>query len=256
MTDAGATQEGVTERDVSDALLALRDVSSGYQDTRVLREVSLDVGDGETVALVGRNGAGKTTTLQTILGNVQPSSGTVTFRGEDITGLGPEDTVRKGIALVPEERRIFPDLTVRENLELAEIGGSEVDVGVTLTIDEVLEMFENLADNVESNGNALSGGEQQMLAIGRALVSGASLLMLDEPTEGLAPLIVEAVEDAIRDLGEQGMTTLLVEQNIHVALNVADYVYVIDNGQIVYGAPADELSPDDDVLDRYLGVTK
>jgi branched-chain amino acid transport system ATP-binding protein len=237
-----------------DAMLSLADVTAGYDDTRVLRDVSFEVGEGETVALVGRNGAGKTTTLRTTLRNVVPAGGTITFRGEDITDLGPEETTRRGIAVVPEERRIFPGLTVRENLELARMGGS--DAGIQLSIDDVLDMFENLETTVDSKGSTLSGGEQQMLTIARALVSGAALLMLDEPTEGLAPLVVEQVVDTIGELSERGMTTLLVEQNIHVALDVADYVYVLDNGQIVHDAPAGELSVDDEILDTYLGVTK
>lgn len=238
---------------LADAMLSLEDVTAGYDDTRVLRDVSFEVGESETVALVGRNGAGKTTTLRTILRNVVPSSGTVAFRGEDITSVGPEETASRGIAIVPEERRVFPGLTVRENLALAQMGGS--DDGVQLSIEDVLDMFENLRGNVDSKGSTLSGGEQQMLTIARALVSGASLLMLDEPTEGLAPFIVEQVVETIDELSDRGMTTLVVEQNIHVALNVADYVYVLDNGRIVHDAPADDLSADDDVLDRYLGVT-
>ena len=238
---------------LTDAMLSLEDVTAGYDDTRVLRNVFFGVGESETVALVGRNGAGKTTTLRTIMGNVAPSAGKVAFRGEDVTDLGPEETAGQGVALVPEERRIFPGLSVRENLELARMGGS--DVGVQLSIEEVLDMFENLREHADANGNTLSGGEQQMLTIARALVSGAAMLMLDEPTEGLAPLVVEQVVDTIDELSQRGMTTLLVEQNIHVALNVADYVYVLDNGQIVHESPADELSVDDEVLDKYLGVT-
>lgn len=248
------TAETLNSPRLDEAMLRLDNITAGYDDTRVLRNVGFDVGENETVALVGRNGAGKTTTLRSMLGTVKPQSGTVTFREENITGLGPQETATRGIALVPEERRIFPGLTVRENLEIAQMGGS--DGGVNLSVADVLDMFENLGENVDSNGNALSGGEQQMLAIGRALVSGASLLLLDEPTEGLAPLIVETVENAISSLKNQGMTTLLVEQNIHVALAVADYVYVIDNGRIVHGESTNTLSSDDPVLDKYLGVTK
>lgn len=247
------TPDDRTKR-LPDAMLSLENVTAGYNDTRVLRNVSFEVGDGETVALVGRNGAGKTTTLRTVLRNVVPAAGRIVFKGEDITDLGPEETVSKGISLVPEERRVFPGLSVRENLELAQMGGSEA--GIRLDVDEVLDMFDNLHESVESQGSTLSGGEQQMLTIARALVNGASLLMLDEPTEGLAPLIVDQVVDTIEELSERGMTTLLVEQNIHVALSVADYVYVLDNGRIVYESPAEELSVDDQLLDRYLGVTK
>jgi branched-chain amino acid transport system ATP-binding protein len=242
-----------TEARLADPLLRLEDVTSGYGDTRVLRNVSFDVGDGETVGIVGRNGAGKTTTLQTIMGNVTPQSGSITFGGEEIGDLGPEATVGHGISFVPEERRIFPGLTVRENLELAKMGGSEM--GVLRDIDEVIGMFENLAENESSLGSALSGGEQQMLAIARALVAGARLLLLDEPTEGLAPLIVERVQEVVEELSDEGLSILLVEQNVQVAFEATDYLYVLDNGVIVHQAPTEELREEMAILDRYLGVT-
>jgi branched-chain amino acid transport system ATP-binding protein len=234
--------------------LRLDGVTAGYGATTVLQDVSADIGDGEVVGIVGRNGVGKTTTLRTVMGTLTPRSGSVTYDGEDITGLDPEETVRRGIALVPEERRIFGGLSVRENLELAELGGSGGDGGQAWTIADVLDTFENLAEAERAAGSTLSGGEQQMLAVGRALVSGARTLLLDEPTEGLAPYIVERVVETVETLRERGMTVLLVEQNVRVALDVCDYVYVMDNGRIVHGSSANELRGDD-VLDRYLGVS-
>lgn len=238
---------------LEDPLLRLDNVSAGYGQTKVLQGVDLDVGYGEIVGLVGRNGVGKTTTIRTIMGNLVPTSGNITFDDEDITGFPPEKTAREGIALVPEERRIFHNLSIRENLELAEMSGASERSG--WSIDEVIAMFENLVGKGDHPGSALSGGEQQMLAIGRALVSDAQFLLLDEPTEGLAPYIVERVIEIIQDLNDQGLTILLVEQNVHMALDVCDYVYVLDNGQIVHHSTAAEMKEDDDVLDRYLGVT-
>jgi branched-chain amino acid transport system ATP-binding protein len=248
-SDAGTT----TDNRLAEPLLRVEGVTAGYGQTRVLRNVSFDLGEGEIVGLVGRNGAGKTTTLQTIMGNVDLQSGTVTFDGEDIGELGPEETVACGVSFVPEERRIFPGLTVRENLELARKGGS--NVGFQREIGEVLDTFENLARNESSIGSTLSGGEQQMLAIARALVAGARLLLLDEPTEGLAPLIVRRVQEVVTELNGEGLTILLVEQNVRVALDSTDYLYVIDNGKIVHQATSGDLRDDEATLDRYLGVT-
>ena len=239
---------------LTDPLLRLDGVTAGYGATTVLRDVSVDVGDGEVVGIVGRNGVGKTTTLRTVMGTLTPRSGAVTYDGEDISDLDPEETVSRGIALVPEERRIFGGLSVRENLELAELGGTDGDRGRGWTIAEVFDTFENLADNERAAGSTLSGGEQQMLAVGRALVSDARTLLLDEPTEGLAPYIVERVVETIEALRNRGMTVLLVEQNVRVALDVCDYVYVMDNGRIVHRSSADELRGSE-VLDRYLGVS-
>jgi len=238
---------------LEDPLVRLDDVTAGYGATTVLQEVSFDVGYGEVVGLVGRNGVGKTTTLQTIMGNIVPRTGTITYDDVDITEAGPEETVREGIALVPEERRVFHSLSIRENLELAELGGSDGEYG--RSIADVLGTFENLADRETAAGSTLSGGEQQMLAIARALVSNARFLMLDEPTEGLAPYIIERVVETIQQLKRQGLTVLLVEQNVPVALDVCDYVYVMDNGRIVHQSSSDELQANDDILDRYLGVS-
>ncbi|ELZ02478.1 ABC transporter ATP-binding protein [Natrialba asiatica] len=236
----------------ADPLLSVDSVDAGYGDTQVLRDLSLSVDAGEIVSLVGRNGAGKTTTLRTIMGILQPTSGHVTYNGADISALDATETARQGLALVPEERRIFPDLTVTENLELAAHGGTADD---SLSVAEALEMFENLRERAGNSGSSLSGGEQQMLAIARALVSGADLVLLDEPTEGLAPYIVQDVMDIVAALNERGITVLLVEQNVQVCLELADRNYLVDQGQVVYEGTAAELEANEDVLDRYLGVT-
>ncbi|WP_323172507.1 ABC transporter ATP-binding protein [Natrialba sp. PRR66] len=237
----------------TDPLLSVDSVDAGYGDTQVLRDLSLSVEAGEIVSLVGRNGAGKTTTLRTIMGILQPTSGHVTYDGTDISALDATETAQRGLALVPEERRIFPDLTVTENLELAAHGGT-VD-GDSLSVADALEMFENLRERAGNAGSSLSGGEQQMLAIARALVSGADVVLLDEPTEGLAPYIVQDVMDIVAALNERGITVLLVEQNVQVCLELADRNYLVDQGQIVYEGTAAELEANEDVLDRYLGVT-
>ena len=237
---------------VDEPLLELQNLEAAYGETMALQGITMAVGEGEIVAVVGRNGAGKTTTLQSILGNVTVIGGSIRLAGEDVTGLAPNLTVAKGVAIVPENRRIFRELTVEENLRISQFGGS--DGGFRIDIETVLEMFENLGENRQSLGSNLSGGEQQMLAIGRALVSGADLLMLDEPTEGLAPLIIERVEGLIEDLNEEGLTILLVEQNVEMAMNVADRIYIMDRGRIVWSGTTTELRADEAVKDRYLGV--
>ena len=233
--------------------LAVEGLCAGYGETEVLDDVSLEVPAGEVVALVGRNGAGKTTTLRAIMGSVPAREGTVRFRGEPITDLDPEPTVRRGIGIVPEERRVFPGLTVAENLKLGTIGGGDADHG--RSVGEVLDAFDELADRRDAQGQHLSGGEQQMLAVGRTLVAGADLLLLDEPTEGLAPMIVDRVTDLVRELNADGITVLLVEQNLAVAMELADRIYVIDRGEIVFEGTPDELEANPDVRDRHLGVS-
>jgi branched-chain amino acid transport system ATP-binding protein len=236
---------------VSDPLLVVDDLEAGYDLTQVLRGVTMRVDRGSVVSLVGRNGVGKTTTLRAILGNIRPSAGTVTFGGEDVTDLGPEQTVQRGIGFVPEDRRIFPGLTVRENLLM---GGLVADAPGGPTVDDVFNMFENLAERADNPGSVLSGGEQQMLAIGRALTADPDLLLLDEPTEGLAPYVVRQIEELIGALNERGITVLLVEQNIPVALDVSEYTYILEKGRIVHEGPSDEVRDDESVLDDHLGV--
>ncbi|EFW93482.1 ABC transporter related protein [Haladaptatus paucihalophilus DX253] len=236
-------------------MLSIDNLRAGYGETEVLSGVSLDVPEGEVVALIGRNGVGKTTTLRSITGALTPRSGTIRFDGEDITGCSPVESVKHGIALVPEERRVFPGLTVRENLSVGALGGN--DSARRKSVEEVLSAsaFENLQERKNSRGTDLSGGEQQMLSIARALVCGADLLMLDEPTEGLAPLIVERVEALIRDLNEEGITVFLVEQNVAVALSLADRVYLLDQGRIVFEGTPQELEANEELMDRHLGIS-
>jgi branched-chain amino acid transport system ATP-binding protein len=236
------------------SLLEVTDLRAGYGETRVLEGVSLTVDAGEVVTLVGRNGVGKTTTLRSIVGSITPWAGTVRYGGEDVTALSPEATVARGIGFVPEERRVFPGLTVGENLALATHGGS--DAGRGRSVEAVLDTFERLDERRDAPGQHLSGGEQQMLAIARALVADADLLLLDEPTEGLAPLVVDAVADLVRAVNDgDGITVLLVEQNVAAALELADRAYVLDRGRVVYEGTAADLEADSDVVDRHLGVT-
>jgi branched-chain amino acid transport system ATP-binding protein len=234
-------------------MLAVEGLRAGYGETTVLEGVSLDVAEGEVVTLVGRNGVGKTTTLRAIMGAIEPRGGSVRFRGEEITGQSPEETVRAGIGIVPEERRVFPGLTVEENLRLGTYGGGESPH--RRSIEEVLAAFEQLDERRSAEGRHLSGGEQQMLAIARALVAGADLLLLDEPTEGLAPMIVQRVVDLVREINDDGITILLVEQNVATALNLADRAYVLDQGQVVYEGRAADLAADQAVIDRHLGIS-
>ena len=236
---------------MSDPLLSIQDLRAGYDMTEVLQGLSLDVERGSVVSLVGRNGVGKTTTLRSIVGNLTPTGGSIQFNGTDITTLDTESTIRSGIAFVPEGRRVFPGLTVRENIEMGQMG---VDASDGPSVDEVINMFENLQEREDSPGSVLSGGEQQMVAIGRALIADPDLLLLDEPTEGLAPYIVRQIEDIIADLNDQGITVLVVEQNIPVALGVSDYTYILEKGHIVHEGPADAVSENDEVLNEHLGV--
>ena len=235
-----------------DRVLGVEDVGAGYGETTVLRGVTLSVDEGEIVSIVGRNGAGKTTTLRTITGILPPDSGRITHRGDDISDLGPAATAKRGVSLVPEERRIFPELTVEENLRLAAHGGA--DDTDSVGVDEAIDWFPNLRDRAGNNGSSLSGGEQQMLAIARALVAGADVLLLDEPTEGLAPQIVDDVIDIVRDLNDRGITVLMVEQNVGVCLELSDRNYIIDRGSVVWSGSSEQLTGEREILERYLGV--
>jgi branched-chain amino acid transport system ATP-binding protein len=252
MTEPFESTDGTPDRE-GETLLSVEDIHAGYDDTKVLRGLSFSVQSGETVALIGRNGAGKTTTLRSLLGVIPPRAGSITFDGTDITSLSPEQSTDAGLAFVPEERRIFPGLSVRENLEVAELG--RTSGSIQRDIEDVFARFERLADRRSNPGQSLSGGEQQMLAIARALVGGASLLMLDEPTEGLAPNMIEQVVDIVENLNEQGLTVLLVEQRVPVAMSIADYVYVLDRGQIVFEGTPTDLEANPDVLDQNLGIS-
>ena len=229
-------------------MLELKNVDAFYGLGHILHGLSLSVSEGEVVALLGRNGAGKTTTLRSITGLTPPKRGQVLYKGADISGLGPHVISRKGIAMVPETRDIFSYLTVKENLAIAERRGSRWQM------NSVLERFPGLKTRLGHKGRELSGGEQEMLAIARALMTGPELLLLDEPSQGLAPLVVSAVMDTIRELKSQRVSMLLVEQNAEMALQLADRVYVIDHGTVVFeGAPA-LLRADANITATYLGV--
>ncbi len=231
------------------ALLEVRDLHAFYGESHILHGIAFDVGAGEVVTLLGRNGAGKTTTLKAILGMVSRRTGAVRYDDRDILGLPSHRIARLGLAYCPEERGIFASLSVEENLLLPPVvraGG--------MTVDEIYRLFPNLVERKRSQGTKLSGGEQQMLAIGRILRTGARLLLLDEPTEGLAPVIVEQIGKIIDHLKQAGFTILLVEQNFRFASTVADRHYVVENGRVIDVIPRAELEASIDKLQRYLGV--
>ncbi|WP_376090979.1 ABC transporter ATP-binding protein [Roseomonas sp. CCTCC AB2023176] len=233
----------------TDAMLAIRDLEAWYGESHVLHGVSLDIRKGEVVTLLGRNGAGKTTTLRAIMGLVGRRAGSVVFEGRDLIRARPDLIARAGIAYCPEERGIFASLDVTENLLLPPVvapGG--------LSLDEIFTLFPNLKERARSPGTKLSGGEQQMLAIGRILRTGARLLLLDEPSEGLAPVIVQQIGATIRQLKQRGFTVLLVEQNFRFAQTVADRHYVMEHGRVVDTVPNEELSANLGRLHEYLGV--
>lgn len=231
------------------ALLELDDVHTYYGESHVLHGIDMVVERQEVVALLGRNGAGKTTTLRSVMGLTPPRRGSVMLGGDDVTDRSPYEIARKDIGFVPEERRLFDGLTVHENLRMAEVKG----VG-DYTIEDAYRLFSQLDELRESEAGDLSGGEQQMLAIARGLLGGTSLLLLDEPTEGLAPQIVKDVIEAIKTLKRESVTIVLVEQNVQAALNISDRAYIIESGEVVHEAPAAELDDDRETIDRYLGT--
>ena len=234
-------------------MLEVRALECGYAATQVLFGVDLDVRAGEVVSLLGRNGMGKTTTVRAVVGLTRPSAGSVRFAGRELAGLPGHRIVRCGIGLVPEGRQIFPNLTARENLEVAEPraphGGGE-----QWSIEDVFRLFPSLAERRASAGNQLSGGEQQMLAIGRALMTAPKLLILDEATEGLAPLVRAAIWDAVETLKARGQSILLIDKNLDALLRVADRHYVMEKGRIVWQGDSADLEGEDDVKNRYLGL--
>ena len=233
-----------------ETLLEVANLNTYYGDSHILKDLSFRIGRGETVALLGRNGVGKTTTLKSIVGWVPPRTGSITFEGRNVAGLEMMENARLGISLVPEERRIFTNLTVFENLKLATVTARKPG----WSLADVYARFPRLQERAANKGDEISGGEKQMLAIARALVQDTKLLLLDEPTEGLAPLIVREVEAIIREISAQGMTILLVEQNFYSALSLADRCYIIDQGTIKFeGTPA-QLRTNTEVLSRYLHV--
>jgi branched-chain amino acid transport system ATP-binding protein len=236
-------------------MLELVDVHVRYGAIRALQGVSLRVDEGELVALIGSNGAGKSTTLRAISGLLRPTDGTITFEGADITRAASDRIVARGISHCPEGRRIFGSLTVAENLRLGAVSRPRSDAAaIAEDLAMVLELFPILGERLDQAGGTLSGGEQQMLAIARALMSRPRLLLLDEPSLGLAPLMVERIFATIAQLKQQGRTILLVEQNVHHAFDVADRAYVLETGRITLDGPADVLRSDPKVEQSYLGV--
>jgi branched-chain amino acid transport system ATP-binding protein len=233
-------------------LLCLEDIHTHYGEAHILQGVSLQIEEGQVVTLIGRNGAGKTTTLKSIMGVVRPHAGRIRFRGEDITGVAPHAVARRGIAWVPEERRILPNLTVLENLRLGMLGAGAN--GGTAALDEVFHHFPRLRERLSQRGRLLSGGEQQMLAIARGLVARPTLMLVDEPTEGLAPLIVQNLTDVLAAINRRGTSMLLVEQTLSVALALSNRLYVMDQGRVQFEGTPDALRQDPTVQQRFLEI--
>jgi branched-chain amino acid transport system ATP-binding protein len=240
-------EPGAVVREVT--VLEVEDIHTYYGASHVLQGISLRVDEGEVLTILGRNGMGKTTLIRSIIGFSPPRRGAVRFRGADITRWPSYRMVAAGMALVPQGRRVFPSLSVRENLEVAAGGRGRWDLA------RVTDLFPRLGERAGNRAGKLSGGEQQMLAIGRALMTNPTLLLLDEPTEGLAPLMVREVARVLGELRREGLSLLLVEQNLPLALSVADRALILSRGQIVYSGTPAELAANDDVKSRYLGVT-
>ena len=235
---------------MAEHVLHLDNVRAGYGETVVLEDIRLALAPSETVSIIGRNGVGKTTLLATIMGHTTLHSGRISLHGKDISSLATYRRVTAGLGYVPQEREIFPSLTLRENLEVAARPG-------TWTMETVYELFPRLAERAENRGNQLSGGEQQMLAIGRALIGNPSVLLMDEPSEGLAPVIVEELARAVKRLSQSsGLAIILVEQNSRLALDIAPRALVMDRGRIVFDGPSETLRNDPAKLEQFIGVVK
>jgi len=235
--------------DAATPVLSVRDLEAWYGESHILHGINFDVNAGEVVTLLGRNGAGKTTTLKSVMGIIGKRTGAIRFGGQDIIRASSDRIARMGVAFCPEERGIFASLDVRENLLLPPVvrGGG-------LSLDQIFDLFPNLKERLNSQGTKLSGGEQQMLAIARILRTGARFLMLDEPTEGLAPVIIQQIGHTIARLKKEGFTILLVEQNFRFAATVADRYYIVEHGKIIDGFANAELQANMDKLHTYLGV--
>ncbi|NLJ76058.1 MAG: ABC transporter ATP-binding protein [Peptococcaceae bacterium] len=233
-------------------MLVVKDIDVYYGAIHALKKLSIKVEQGNIVTLIGANGAGKSTTLKTISGLTRPKTGHIVFKDEDITRTPPEKIVGRGISQVPEGRRIFAAMSVIENLEMGAFLRKD-KANIEADIEMVFTRFPRLKERRKQTAGTLSGGEQQMLAIGRALMAKPALMLMDEPSMGLAPLLVQEIFEIIRDINEQGTTILLVEQNAHMALSIADYAYVIETGEIVLQGSAGELMHSEDVKKAYLG---
>ena len=232
------------------SLLEVRNIHTYYGDSHVLQGVTINVEKGKVIAILGRNGAGKTTLLRSIIGFTPPRQGDIFFKGQDITDLSIYRIVRMGIGLIPQGRRTFPSLTVKENLEIAARTGSSS----RWSLKEIFSKFTNLEARSTSRAKTLSGGEQQMLACGRALMGNPDLLLMDEPTEGLSPLLVREVHRIIKEFKTQELSLLLVDQDSAFALKIADYVYIMSRGAIVYESEPEKLRENPEIRSRYLGV--
>jgi branched-chain amino acid transport system ATP-binding protein len=235
------------------AMLEIRDLHAWYGSSHTLHGVSLDVKQGEVVALVGRNGAGKTTTIRSIMGLMPKVTGSMQFDGKDLVALKAHDRYRLGLAYVPEERRIVPGLTVRENLQLGLVASSG-KIDEREAIDEIAESFPRLKERLDQEGVTMSGGEQQMLAIARATIAKPKMILLDEPSEGIMPVLVEEMGVLFRKLRDQGVTLLLVEQNVEWALRLADRAVILDQGEVVYESSSEALLADKEIQERYCAV--
>ncbi len=236
---------------MKDTVLEIKNLQVSYGGIEAVRGIDLVVRAGETVTLIGANGAGKSSTLRTISGLVKPKGGNVIFNGEDITGKDSTTIVSKGLMMVPEGRRIFPNLTVLENLKM---GAYLRNDDLTEDIEKVYDYFPRLKERSWQAGGTLSGGEQQMLAVGRALMGKPKLLMMDEPSLGLAPIVVQGIFEIIKQIHDAGTTVLLIEQNANMALHVADRAYVMENGKITMEGTGEELLSDEKVREAYLGA--
>ncbi|PTW46611.1 MULTISPECIES: ABC transporter ATP-binding protein [Rhodovulum] len=234
-------------------MLTVENIHAGYGPTSILQDVSLDVKEGEIVTIVGANGAGKTTTLRTIAGLITPTSGRITFCGEDITRLRGDQVVDRGITLIPEGRQLFPDMTVRENLLMGAYRRAARDFQDE-RLEEVLDIFPRVRERLHQTASSLSGGEQQMVAIARGMMANPRLLMFDEPSLGLAPIIVSQVFEVVQQIAAKGTTVLIVEQNVYSTLKVAQRGYVLENGRVVISESAEDLLQDDYVRQAYLGI--
>ena len=236
-------------------LLELKNVEAAYGNIKALKGINLSVPEGKIVTLIGANGAGKSTTMKTIMGIMKPIAGDVLFKGESIAGMKTHNIVKKGVVLVPEGRQILQNMSVRENLEMGAYQRKEPE-GIKEDLSKVFERFPRLFERQNQFGGTLSGGEQQMLAIGRAVMAKPEVMLLDEPSMGLAPLVVQQIFDVIKDINKMGTTVLLVEQNARKALQIADYAYVMETGRIVMEGPAQEVANNPDVMAAYLGGKK
>lgn len=232
-------------------MLELDDIHTYYGESHILNGISMEVKAGSVVALVGRNGMGKTTIVHSIIGFTPPRSGIVRFKGKDISALPSFQICQMGLALVPQGRRIFPSLNVEENLI---VGARPPQRGDSWSLERIYSFFPNLKRRAKNKGNLLSGGEQQMLSIGRALMTNPNLLIMDESSEGLAPMIVRELGEFILQVKSDGLSVLLVEQNLPMALRVSDYVYIVSKGKIVYQSTPEELSNNREIQNRYIGV--